>query len=81
MTGRLKRGDTVRLRLRDGDEWTQAFVALASNSDPSSVMLVFNGMLRAEDGWVGGALALTIDYGAATVTSLTGDRYQIEVAA
>jgi hypothetical protein len=77
---RLKRGDYVRVRLSDQDEWTQAFVALASDSNPSSVMLMLDGAVRASSGSMFvNALPLTIDYGAETVTSLRGDSYKIEV--
>lgn len=82
MNARLKRGDYVRVRFNDADEWTQAFVALASDSDPSSVMLMFDGMVRdGRGGFIAKGLPLTINYGAETVTSLFGDAYQIEVPA
>jgi hypothetical protein len=81
---RLKRGDYVRVRLdnhRD-DDWTPAFVALASGSDPSSVMLAFDGAVRdGRGGLIANVLPLTIDYGAEKVTSLWGDSYEIEIAA
>jgi hypothetical protein len=77
---RLKRGDYVRVRQNERDEWTPAFVGLASDSDPSSVMLLFDGAVR--DG-IGGfilkALPLTIKYEQETATSLFGVPYQIEV--
>ena len=78
---KLKRGDYVRVRLSGHhDEWTQAFVALASDSDPSSVMLMLDGAVRVSSGGMFvNALPLTIDYGAETVTSLHGDSYEIEV--
>jgi len=80
MVGRLKRGDYVRVRFNDHDEWTQAFVALASASDPSSVMLLFDGAVRdGHGGFIAKGLPLTIDYSAETVTSLFGDHYEIEV--
>ncbi len=82
MSDRLKRGDYVRVRFSKQDEWTRAFVALASDSDPSSVMLMFDGAVRdSRGGFIAKALPLTIDYGAETVTSLFGDPYEIEVAA
>jgi hypothetical protein len=80
MTDRLKRGDYVRVRLSDRDEWTPAFVALASDTDPSSVMLMLDGAVRSSSGGMFvNALPLTIDYAAETVTSLHGDAYDIEV--
>ena len=82
MSDRLKRGDYVRVRHNSGDEWTPAFVALASESNPSSVMLLFDGAVRtSEGGLMVGGLPLTIDYAAETVTSLLGDSYEIDVAA
>lgn len=81
MTDRLKRGDYVRVRLNDRDEWTRAFVAAASDSDPSSVMLMFDGAVRdGHGGLIANGLPLTINYGAETVISLFGDPYEIEVA-
>lgn len=76
---RLKRGDYVRVRLNPGDEWTEAFVALASNSNPASVMLLFDGAVRTSAGLVVGGLPLTIDYEKQAVSSLHGDSYEIEV--
>ena len=76
----LKRGDYVRVRLSESGDWTPAFVAAASDSDPSSVMLLFDGAVRTSGGGlIVGGLPLTIDYGAQTVTSLLGDSYEIEV--
>jgi len=77
---RLKRGDYVRVRLDGDNDWTPAFVALASDSDPSSVMLLFNGAVRATGGVLANGLPLTVDYEAETATSLMGDLYEIEVA-
>lgn len=80
MSDRLKRGDYVRVRLRDSGDWTPAFVALASDSDPSSVMLMLDGAVRTTSGGMfANALPLSVDYGAETVTSLHGDEYEIEV--
>jgi len=78
---RLKRGDQVRVRL-DGsdDDWTPAFVALASDSDPAAVMVLFSGAVRAMTGVIAGGLPLTVDYEVETVVSLMGDFYEIEVA-
>ncbi len=79
---RLKRGDYVRIRLRDQDEWTLAMVGLASDTDPSSVMLLFAGAVRTSaGGLISGALPLTIDYEQQNASSLFGDVYQIEAAA
>lgn len=79
---RLKRGDYVRVRLegRD-DDWTPAFVALASPAKPSSVVLFLDGPVRASGGIIANILPLSIDYEAETVTSLMGDSYEIEVTA
>lgn len=79
MSDRLKRGDYVRVRLSESGDWTPAFVAVASDSDPSSVMLLFDGAVRSATGLLVGGLPLTINYGAQTVTSLLGDSYEIEV--
>jgi hypothetical protein len=82
VTGRLKRGDYVRVRHGEGDAWAPAFVALASDSDPSSVMLMLDGAVRdSRGGFIAKALPLWIDYGKETVFSLWGDSYEIEVAA
>jgi hypothetical protein len=82
MTDRLKRGDYVRVRLNEHDEWTPAFVALASDSDPSSVMLMLNGAVRSSSGGMFvNSLPLFIDYAAETITGLHGDAYEIEVTA
>ncbi len=78
---RLNRGDYVRVRLNDRDEWTRAFVGLASNTDPSSVMLLFDGAVRtSEGGLISGVLPLTVDYAQQNASSPFGDVYQIEVA-
>ena len=77
---RLKRGDFVRVRYRETDEWTQAFVGLASDSDPSSVMLLFDGAIHASGGLLMGALPLSVNYERQTAVSLLGDDYEIEVA-
>jgi ribosomal protein S27AE len=82
MTNQLKRGDHVRVRLRPDDDWTRAITAVASDSDPSSVVLLLDGAVRdSRGGFIAKALPLTIDYGAGTVISLFGDPYEIEVAA
>jgi len=77
---RLKRGDHVRVRLQESDEWTPALVALASDTERSSVMLMLDGVVRSKHGLFCNALPLSIDYGKETVTSLFGDSYEIEVA-
>lgn len=78
---RLKRGDYVRLRLEGSTgEWTEGFVAMASDSDPSSVLLLFDGVVRAGSGLIAGGLPLTVDYAAETVYGVPlGDSYEIEV--
>lgn len=75
----LVRGDYIRIRSTQGGEWCDAFVGLASEKQPSSVMLFLSGCVRAQHGIVTGALPLVIDYDAGTVTSLLGDEYEIEV--
>lgn len=79
MTDRLKSGDRVRVRLDDDDDWTPAVVALASDSDPSSVMLLLSCAVRAKEGWIAKGLPVMIDYQAEQVVSLWGDIYEIEV--
>jgi hypothetical protein len=54
-------------------------VVLASNTNPSSVMLMFSGAVRAKSGLLVGGLNLSIDYQAETVESLLGDEYEIQV--
>jgi hypothetical protein len=81
VSGRLKRGDYVRVRLNEGDDWTQALVAMASNSNPSSVILLFDGAVRTSGGFIVGGLPLTINYETQAVSSLHGDSYEIEVTA
>ena len=82
MTRRLVKGDHIRIRLADsGDEWVRGRVIIASESNPSSVGLMVEGMVRTlEGGWIGGGLPLFVDYQEETVVSLLGDRYEIEVA-
>ena len=66
----------------ESDDWTYAFVALASDTDPSSVMLLFDGAVRAPrapGGLIAGGAPLSIDYEAETVVSLFGDSYELEV--
>jgi hypothetical protein len=77
---RLQRGDTVRIRYRESDDWVPAFVALASDTNPSSVMLLLHSAVRSADGFIAKVLPVSIDYEAETVVSLFGDFYQIEVA-
>ena len=79
---RLAAGDLVRIRLAgSSDEWTRGVVAVASDSNPSSVGLMVEGMVRSNTGgWIGGGLPLFVDYEAQTVTSLLGDEYEVEVA-
>jgi hypothetical protein len=77
---KLKVGDYVRIRLNENDDWMDAFVRLASDTNPSSVLLLFDGAVRAGGGGlVFGGLPVTIDYEAQTVTSVLGDIYEIEV--
>ena len=79
-TARLQRRDHVRVRMRGSDDdWTPAFVVLASEENPSSVMLLFDGPVRAMRGLMFNALPLTVDYEKETVVSLWGDDYEIEV--
>jgi hypothetical protein len=78
---RLKRGDCVRVRLEGRtDDWTPAFVGLASDSNPSSVMLMLTGIVRAKEGWIAERLPLSIDYEAETAISLWGDSYELEIS-
>jgi hypothetical protein len=78
---RLQRGDYIRVRHRETDDWVPAFVALASDTNPSSVMLMFDGAVRSAAGIIANGLPLTIDYEAQTVVSLFGDFYEIEAQA
>lgn len=70
----------MRVRMGGDDDWTPAFVVLASFTNPSSVMLILDGMVRAGEGCIANVLPLAIDYEAETVVSLFGDSYEIEVA-
>jgi hypothetical protein len=80
----LKRGDVVRVRLV-GDEdsdWCVGWVALASNTNPASAMIILNGMVRTRTGGVvGGVLPVTVDYTAEKVTAALMDdsEYDVEV--
>ena len=81
MTRQLRRGDYVRVRLADTDhDWTEGFVEMASETNPSSVMLQVEGIQSRKGAIIIGGLPLTIDYKAETVESLFGDSYEIEVA-
>jgi hypothetical protein len=79
VTDRLERGQFVRVRRDPGDEWVTAMVGIASKSDPQSAGLLFDGPIKAQDGYILGFLPLTIDYTAETVMSLYGEAYEIEV--
>jgi hypothetical protein len=79
VTYRLKHGDRVRVRQRSTDDWTDAAVAVASDKQPASVMLLLDGPVRAGGGVVSNGLPLTIDYEKETVTGLFGGEYEIEV--
>jgi hypothetical protein len=81
----LRRGDLIRIRLADTeDEWADGFVALASDSNPSSVMLWFINGSACVRTRIGGllfnGLPLTVDYDKETVEGVvTKDLYEIEV--
>jgi hypothetical protein len=79
---RLRRGDLVRIRLAgSSDEWVKGLVWVVSDTNPSSVGLMIEGMVRSSGGgWIGGGLPLLVDYDAGTVKSLIGDEYEIGVA-
>jgi len=77
---KLARGDRVRIRLNAVDDWREAYVLLASQTDPSSVMLLLEDGVPARGGLILGSLPLIVDYAAETVTSLFGGEYEIEVA-
>jgi hypothetical protein len=82
MTRRLERGDVLRLRLEGcEDDWTNGWIALASVTNPSSVLVLLHGPVRSNAGIIANVLPLTIDYDAATSISLFGDAYEIEVQA
>ena len=74
----LKRGDQVRIRRDRSDEWCEGYVAFA-NENGLAVGVMLSGMVRAGNGYIAGALALTIDPEAETLTGLTGDEYEVEV--
>lgn len=76
----LKAGQIARVRLHgSSDEWCPALVVLVSQNG-ESVGLLLRGMIRASHGGlIGGTLPLTIDFEHATITSLFGDRYELEV--
>lgn len=76
----MRKGMPVRVRLEGTeDEWVRGVVLLASENG-ASVAIGLDGMVRAGGGYAGGVLLIDIDYDAETVTSLMGDRYEIEVA-
>lgn len=80
MTPRLQRGHRVHVRHSDdGGDWCPAIVALASDTNPSSVALILMGAVRGGSGIIAGTLPLTVDYDAETVVGLTGDSYEIDV--
>ncbi len=77
---RLKRGDYVRVKLAGDERKLIAFVGLATDSQPSSAILLFDGALPSSSGGIWcGTLPLIIDYEKETVESLHGDRFEIEV--
>jgi hypothetical protein len=73
----VKKGDRVRVRRDPGDEWCDAYVVLVSENG-KSVGLLLSGLVRAGDGFIGGALPLMVDPKTQTVEGLTGDAYEIE---
>lgn len=77
---RLKRGDHVRVRPLNKDLWCDGFVALASDTNPSSVMLMGAAFRTAGIGILCGGLPLSVDYEQETVMSLFGDEYELEAA-
>jgi hypothetical protein len=78
---RLHRGEHVRVRRDATDEWAEAFVALATDGDPASIMLMGEGLVVrvGTSGFILDALPLTIHYAEETARGLTGDEYAIEV--
>jgi hypothetical protein len=82
MITRLKRGGRLRIRLHDPDDWTPAFVEMASDTEPASLLLRLDGPVRTSDGGlIANLLPIYIDYGQEKVTSVFGDTYEIEVPA
>jgi hypothetical protein len=75
----LQRGDLVRVRRDEGDEWCRALVHVASRT---SVLLTLadDAPVRQGEGFVMGALPLTIDYERGIAQGLMGDFYEIGVA-
>jgi hypothetical protein len=81
MIARLKRGDVVRVKAAGtSDEWCKGWVALASDTNPSSVAVMLHDMVRMGNGYVGGVLPIMVDYEAETITGLADDLYEMEMA-
>jgi hypothetical protein len=81
-TSRLKKGDQVRIRALGMKQWSRATAVLASDTNPSSVMLALadGEGLRVARGFYLNFVPLTIDYATETVTGLLGGEFEIEVA-
>ena len=79
---KLRPGDRVRVRALGRKEWANAAVELASDTDPSSVMLrLLEGEgLRVGRGVYFNFVPLTLRYQEERVEGLLGGEYEIEVA-
>jgi hypothetical protein len=73
-------GTRVRVRAAGtNDDWTEGIVVVASQNG-RAVGLLLESMVRARDGFIGGALPLMVDPAAGTVTGLDDQEYEVEVA-
>ena len=75
----IRQGDKVRVRAEAGGEWCEAIVLLSSGTGAVALDLG-DGMVRTTGEMIGGVLPLMINEEERSVTGLTGDRYEINVA-
>jgi hypothetical protein len=80
MNPRLHRGDPVRLRKTAAKWWSRGVVRLASDTDPSSVIIELEDGLQVRQGLYVKFVALTVEYQQERATDLlTGTELEIEV--
>lgn len=75
---RLEPGDEIRLRLAPEDDWTEAGVLMVSPNG-KSLLVSLDGLIKCGSGIAHGKLPLSADYEAGTISSLLGDRYEVEL--